>query len=105
MQVDASGMWGGWRLGTRKLAYRSGARALGTLRAEDLASLCDSAEPRRSTGTASRSRTDVRLEVCAARAPFVSCGRCSAILCARRQPVSKIGRGPAARVGIVAMGV
>ena len=78
---------------------------LGTLRAEDLASPCDSAEPRRSTGTASQSRTDVRLEVCAARAPYVSCGRCGAILCARRQPVSKIGRGPAARVGIVAMGV
>eukprot|EP00964_Phaeocystis_antarctica_P044363 scaffold25501_cov37-Phaeocystis_antarctica.AAC.2 len=55
---------------------RAGARGPVMLRAEDLASLCASAEPRRSTGTASRSRTDVRLEVCAARAPFVSCGRC-----------------------------
>ena len=90
---------------TRRAAPVRAARGLVTLRAEDLASLCASAEPRGSTGTASRSRTDVRLEVCAARAPFVSCGRCSAILCARRQPVSKIGRGPAARVGIVAMGV
>ena len=47
----------------KQLYCRSGARGPVTLRAEDLASLCASAEPRRSTGTASRSRTDVGLEV------------------------------------------